>query len=90
MVGMFDHQMDIEWKPSVLAHHLHAAWAKRNVIDEMPIHDIAMDPIGAGLFHATQFFGEAGKVCGKDGGRDDDLGHQSKRSTLNAQRSTLK
>ena len=51
MIGVLDHQMHIEGKFRLFADNFDDHWAKRNVVDEMAIHDVAMDPIGAGVFN---------------------------------------
>src|SRR5437660_507656 len=49
------------------ARRFHKRWTERNVIDKMSVHDVAMNPIGAGLFHGADLFGEARKIRGEDG-----------------------
>ncbi len=58
MIGMFDHEMDVERKICVLAHGRHDGGAKRNIIDKMSIHNVAMNPIGAGCFDTFHFLGQ--------------------------------
>ena len=70
MVGVLDHQMDVERKLSVLADALDDRRSKGNVIDEMPVHDVAMNPVGARSFDPSDFLGEAREIGGKNGGGD--------------------
>jgi hypothetical protein len=30
----------------------------------MTVHDVAMDPIGSGLFDVAHLIGQSGKICG--------------------------
>src|SRR5205807_773540 len=57
MIGMFDHQMDIERQLGVFTDKIDNRRAERNVVHEMAIHDVAVDPIGAGVFNAMDFVG---------------------------------
>ena len=90
MISLLDHQVHIERKLCLFSHHRHHHGPKRHVIDEVPVHDVAMNPISAGFLHPMHLLGEFCEIGRQDGRRDEDLRHQSKRSTLNAQRSTLK
>jgi hypothetical protein len=60
--------------------------AEGNVIDEVAVHDVAMDPVGAGLFDTPDFVGQMGEIGGEDGWSDEN-GHKAnvQRSTLNVQ-----
>ena len=59
MIGTLDHQMRIERKLGLFADKLDNSRSKGNVIDEMPIHNVAMNPIRARLFHASDFVGQS-------------------------------
>ena len=72
MIGVLDHQMHIERKFRLLAHEIDNHRAERNVVDEVTVHDIAMDPIGAGFLDGMDFLGQAREVGGKDGRSDED------------------
>ena len=89
MIGMLDHQVDIERKLGLLAHKIDNRRPEGNIIDEMSVHDVAMDPISAGFFGGADFIGQAGKIGSENGGRDDDFlrGHVAnvKRSRFNVQ-----
>ena len=41
----------------------------------MPVHDVEMEPIRAGLFRAMDLGFEMGEISGKDRRRDEDSGH---------------
>ena len=73
MIGMLDHEMDVERQSRVLANSRDHCRSKGNVVDEMSVHDVAMNPIGAGLLNAPHFLGQSGKIGGEDGGSDQDL-----------------
>ena len=55
MIGMLDHEMNVERKIRLLANGRDHGRPKRNVVDKMSIHDVEMDPIGAGFFNASRF-----------------------------------
>ena len=42
----------------------------------MTVHDVEMDPVGAGFLDPLYFVGEAGEVCGEDGGSNEDFSHE--------------
>ena len=75
MIGVLDHEVDIERKLRVFVHKIDDCRAEGNVVHEMAIHDIAMDPVRAGLFNGMNFIGKFGKIGGKNGGRDDRFRH---------------
>jgi hypothetical protein len=66
MVGMLDHHMDVERKLSVFADGGDDRGPERNVIDEMAIHDVEMQPVCARLFHAVDLAFEMGKIRGEN------------------------
>ena len=70
VIGPLDHQVDVQRKGGAAAHRLHDGRADGQVGDEMAVHDIHMDIIGAGLFHGPDLFAEAGEVGGKNGRGD--------------------
>jgi hypothetical protein len=43
--------MDIEGKFRLFADNFDDHRSEGNVVDEMAVHDVAVDPIGAGLFN---------------------------------------
>jgi len=55
MIGMLDHQMHIERTFRLLADKTDDRRSERNVVDEMAVHDVAMDPIGARVFNFANF-----------------------------------
>ena len=55
MIGMLDHKMDVERKTCLACARRDDLWTEGNVIDEMPIHDVAVNPIGAGGLHRDGF-----------------------------------
>ncbi len=44
--------------------------AERDVVDEMAVHDVEVQPVGAGDLHLVHLVGKAGEVGGEEGGRD--------------------
>jgi hypothetical protein len=75
VIGMLDHQMDIERQACFLANEPHNVWSERNIVDEMAVHDVAMNPIGARRFDAMDFFSEPREICRKNGRGDDNSSH---------------
>src|SRR4051794_14318614 len=66
MVWPLDHQMDVERKLGLLADTTYHDWAERDVVDEVAVHDVAVDPIRAGLGDATDLFVQTGKIGRED------------------------
>src|SRR6059058_4590174 len=75
MIGVLDHEMDVERQICELANNRDDSRAEGNVIDEMSIHDVAMNPIGPGLLNPANFIGQSGKIGGEDGWGDKDPMH---------------
>src|SRR5437870_5487589 len=76
MIGMLDHEMDVERQSRELANSRDDSRSEGNVIDEMSVHDVAMNPIDSGFLNPTDFIGQSGKIGGQDGGRDQDPMHR--------------
>ncbi len=70
-IGALDHEVDIEREVRVARSGLHDGGAEGDVVHEVPVHDVAMDPIAPGLGDAGDFLAEAAEVGGEDGGGDD-------------------
>src|ERR1044071_3258966 len=91
MIGVFDHEMDVEREICLFSHGRDHGGPERNVINEVAIHDVEMEPIRAGFLGATNLGFEMGEVSREDGRGDEDLwrGHnRNKRRTRNAERPT--
>ena len=58
MIGVLDHQMHIEGKFRLFTDEPDDRWAERNIVDEMAVYDVAMDPIGAGIFNFANFLSQ--------------------------------
>jgi len=63
---MLDHQVNIKRQTREFANGRDPSRAKRNVIDEMTVHDVAMNPIGARGFDAMNFLSEPREICRKN------------------------
>jgi hypothetical protein len=61
-VDRLDHQVDVEGFLRVRAKLLDDHGADGDVGHEMPVHDVDMDHVGAGLVHGADLFAETGKV----------------------------
>ena len=70
-----DHQVGVEDFLAVRAHRLDDVGAVGNVGDEMPVHHVEMDPVGAGRIDRAHFSAEIGEICGKDRRRDTERAH---------------
>lgn len=71
-----DHQMDVERLGGDAAHRLHDRGAERDVGHEMPVHDVDMDPVGAGRIDGADLLTQFGEVGGQDRGGDADGLHE--------------
>ena len=58
MIGMLDHEMHVQGESCFSAHEADNVRAEGNIIDEMAVHDVAMDPIGAGIFNFANFLSQ--------------------------------
>jgi hypothetical protein len=98
MIGMLDHEMDVERKRRVFSHGRDDGGAKGNVIDEVAVHNVKMEPICAGLCGAMDLGLKLREIRGEDGRSDEDFrmrhierswkkGGNVQRPTLNVQRS---
>ena len=67
-----DHQMDVERLGGVRPQRLHHRRADGEVGDEMAVHHVDMDPVGAGLVDRADLLAEPGEIGGEDRGRDAD------------------
>jgi hypothetical protein len=70
MIGMLDHEVNIERELRELAHRRDHGRPEGNVVHEVAIHDVEMEPVGAGFFGAPDFVRELGEISGENGGRD--------------------
>ena len=77
MIGPLDHEMNVERQLGVFAHGRDDRGTEGNVIDEMSVHDVAMDPICACGFDAMDFVTESREIGGKNGRSNDDSFHRS-------------
>ena len=67
-----DHQMRVEDLLGVRAHRLDDVGAEGNVGDEMPVHHVEMDPVGAGGIDGADLFAQSGEIRRQDRRRDDE------------------
>src|SRR5436305_7039049 len=67
MIGMLDHEMDIERKLGVFSHGRDNGGPERNVIDEVAVHDVEVQPVCAGCFGAMDLGFEMREIGGEDG-----------------------
>ncbi len=80
-IGRRDHQMRVEDLLCVRAYRLDDIGAVGNVGDEMAVHHVEMDPVGAGRIDGADLLAQSGKIRRQDRRRDDEgawrelLGH---------------
>src|SRR4051794_6730578 len=93
MIGPLDHEMNVERQLRVLAHRREDCRAERNVIDEMSVHDVEMQPVRARFFRAMNFGFEIREIGGENRRSDQDFwwrhnesAKRRKRRTPNAER----
>src|SRR6266404_5514025 len=77
MVSMLNHKMDIERETRQAAYNPDNLRPERNVIDEMAVHNVAVNPIRACGFDAMNFVTESREIGGKNGRGDNDSLHRS-------------
>ena len=63
-----DHQMGIEHKGRARTQVLDEFGSKGDVRDEIPVHDVQMDPFRRGRSNRTDLFRDMGEVCREDTG----------------------
>ena len=67
-----DHQMRVEDLLGVRAHRLDDIGTVGNVGDEMPVHHVEMDPVGAGGIDGADLVAQLGEIGRQDRRRDDE------------------
>ena len=67
-----NHQVHIKGQRRAVAQGRDHIGADRNVRNEMAVHDIDMDVIGARFVNGLHFVAEAREICGEDRRRDPD------------------
>ena len=65
-IGRCDHQMDVENLFRCAAHGFNDGCPERDVRHEMPIHHVAVDPIGTGGIDGANFVGELAEIRRQD------------------------
>ena len=67
-----DHQMRVKDLLGVRAHRLDDVGAVGNVRNEMAVHHVEMDPVGAGGIDRADLFAKPGEIRRQDRRRDDE------------------
>ena len=65
-LGLHHHQVDVEWLRRRLAHGCDDQRAEADVGNEAAVHDVDMDPVGAGRVDRANLVGKAAQVSGKN------------------------
>ena len=66
-----DHQMHVEQLLGVRPQRLHHVGTDADVGHEMAVHDVDMDPVGAGRIDGAHLLAELGEIGGQDRRRDE-------------------
>ena len=61
-----DHQVHVEHLPGVRAQRLHHVRADGDIRHEVAVHDVDVDPVGAGGIDRAHLLAELGEVGGQD------------------------
>ena len=69
-VGVRDHQVDVEGQAGRTTDSFHHQGTHGDIGDEVPVHDVDMDPVGTGVFHGLDFLPQPCKIGGENGGGD--------------------
>src|ERR1035437_9127874 len=70
--GLRDHQVRVEWLPTDTAQLLDDARPEGDVGDEMAVHDVEVDAVGAGFQGPAALLGQVGQVGIEDAGGYED------------------
>jgi len=71
-----NHQVDVERLGAVGPQRLHHRGPNGEVGDEVAVHDVDVDPVGAGLVDRAHFLAELREVGGQNGRGDQGAGHR--------------
>ena len=75
VVGGRGHQVGVEGDLGVFAHAGDDGRTEGEVGDEVAVHDVQVEEVGAGVLDVADFGGESGEVGGEEGGGDPDFLH---------------
>ena len=67
-IGIDDHEVDVHGELRGGAHHLHDARPERQVRDELPIHHVHVNQVGARRFCRAHFVGQPPEVGAQNRG----------------------
>ena len=70
LVGVLDHQVDFQRQAGDRAQRLDDERPHADVGDELAVHDVHVDAVGAGAFGLLDLLAQAGEVGGEDGRGD--------------------
>ena len=72
-LGLLDHQVHVQGQLGGALVGLHQEWPHGEIRDEMTVHHVDMDPVGAGAFTGCDILAQAQMIGGHDG-RGDEVG----------------
>ena len=75
MIGSRDHEMGVQRDSGCGGGGFHEGGAEGDVVDEVAVHDVEVEPVGAGGFSSLNFSLETAEVAGEDRGSDDERMH---------------
>src|SRR5699024_4685400 len=79
-VGILDHQVTVQGRVRGLGQGLHDRHTEGEVGDEVPVHDVDVQPVGVGG-HSSRLIGQVREIGVQDTGRDLDC-HDRKYSQV--------
>jgi hypothetical protein len=66
MIGVLDHEMHIDREFRIPSDQIDNCRSEGNIIDEMSIHNVAVNPVSASLFDPSDFVSQSREVGGED------------------------
>src|SRR5438046_2602457 len=71
VIGMLDHEVNIQGKVSMLLDGRDQSWPEGNIINEMAVHNVKMQPIRARFLDGVNLGFEMGEIGCEDGWSDE-------------------
>jgi hypothetical protein len=66
MIGVLDHEMHIDREFRILSDQIDNCRPEGNIIDEMSIHNIAVNPVRSSLFDPSDFVSQSREIGCED------------------------
>lgn len=71
VIGTVDHEVDVEEHLGVSTDGFDHGGAEGDVVNEVAVHDVEVEPFGTSVFGAVDFFFDVGEVGGEERGEDE-------------------